>query len=501
MSEKTIVIIGAGLAGLSTGCYARMNGFRTQIVEHSVAHGGVLSSWRRGGYLFDGGIHFVMDHNPPRRLHEVYREVGVFESNKFLDMERYMAVHDESGGRSIEITRDLDKLSNDLKTLAPDDSIEVDQLVAAVQAVRGMDMGANMETPPELMGFADSMRLMWGMLGMRRFFFGKFSKSVREYSGRFHDPWLGQLIRGLFFPDVPAWFLLMLIASLADGQMGIPVSGSAGFVDAIEKRYKNLGGEISYKSTVEKILVENDRAVGVRTTDGREFTGDVVVSAADGYSTIYDMLGGRYTNRAIDRRYSDWGLIRPIIVASFGVNRQFAQEPQFVSIRLSDPFDLAGRKVDHLGVRIFNYSGEFAPEGKTAIQCYVETEWDWWNDLQAKDRAAYDGAKERVAADILRGLEGCFSGISSQVEVTDVATPYTYWRYTLVRKGAFEGFLPTPKTIMARIPKTLPGLDNFYMAGQWVQPGGGVPVCIYSGRHVVQILCRKLGLDFVTSVP
>jgi hypothetical protein len=49
--------------------------------------------------------------------------------------------------------------------------------------------------------------------------------------------------------------------------------------------------------------------------------------------------------------------------------------------------------------------------------------------------------------------------------------------------------------------RTLPGLANFYMAGQWVMPGGGVPPCLYSGRHGVQILCRRDGKPFVSNQP
>ena len=58
------------------------------------------------------------------------------------------------------------------------------------------------------------------------------------------------------------------------------------------------------------------------------------------------------------------------------------------------------------------------------------------------------------------------------------------------------GWLPTPKAMRTLVLKTLPGLSNFYMAGQWVAPGGGVPPCLYSGRHIIQILCRKDGKRF-----
>ncbi|MFX1368540.1 MAG: NAD(P)/FAD-dependent oxidoreductase, partial [Promethearchaeota archaeon] len=78
-------------------------------------------------------------------------------------------------------------------------------------------------------------------------------------------------------------------------------------------------------------------------------------------------------------------------------------------------------------------------------------------------------------------------------------TPYTSWRYTLNDKGSPMGWLLTRSTLTELIPRTLPGLENFYMAGHWVLPGGGVPGSIYTGRNVIQILCKKEGREFRTN--
>ena len=51
MSKKSMIIIGAGLAGLSTGCYAQMNGYESTIYEHHSVPGGVAAVWKRGEYL------------------------------------------------------------------------------------------------------------------------------------------------------------------------------------------------------------------------------------------------------------------------------------------------------------------------------------------------------------------------------------------------------------------------------------------------------------------
>ena len=55
---------------------------------------------------------------------------------------------------------------------------------------------------------------------------------------------------------------------------------------------------------------------------------------------------------------------------------------------------------------------------------------------------------------------------------------------------ASRGWLPTPQNRSKPVSKTLPGLANFYMVGQWVQPGGGLPPCVVHGREIIQLLCK-----------
>jgi len=107
-----------------------------------------------------------------------------------------------------------------------------------------------------------------------------------------------------------------------------------------------------------------------------------------------------------------------------------------------------------------------------------------------ENRAHYKREKERIATEVLNRLEQLYPGILVAVEVTDVVTPYTYWRYTRNREGSIMAWTPTPEAMNTQVKKTLPGLTNFYMAGQWAMPTGGVSSAIYSGRHVIQLICH-----------
>jgi glycine/D-amino acid oxidase-like deaminating enzyme len=74
--DKSIIIIGGGLTGLSAGCYGRMNGYRTTIFEmHSLA-GGVATAWKRKGYTIDGAMNWLMGTNPQSSLYRIWEELG-----------------------------------------------------------------------------------------------------------------------------------------------------------------------------------------------------------------------------------------------------------------------------------------------------------------------------------------------------------------------------------------------------------------------------------------
>jgi len=102
----------------------------------------------------------------------------------------------------------------------------------------------------------------------------------------------------------------------------------------------------------------------VRLSDGSQHRADIVVSAADGHGTIFDMLGGRYVDDKIKRRYSTWKMVRPTLIVTFGVAREFAGEPWLTITRLARPITIGHSGVEALSVRLFNYSPCFAPTGR-----------------------------------------------------------------------------------------------------------------------------------------
>jgi len=500
VEEKSLVIIGAGLAGLSAGCFGQINGYRTHIFEHHSRAGGVAATWDRHGYQIDGGIHFLMGCRPDQGLYELYRELGAITSpTDIIPLDAYGRAVDEHRGRSVTATRDLARFVADVADISPADRPAIQKLMEAAGALRGFDMAAmGLDRPPELTSTSTRVKQLWGARRAGRYFTGHWAQPISHYAKGLKDPWVRWVVEHLFMPEVPVWFVAAVFGLLVDGQLGLLRGGCRAFVDGIEQRYRGLGGTISYHSTVEEILVDHGRAVGVRLADGTVQRADAVISAADGRSTIFTLLRGRFLDKRTADRYEHWDTFPPLVMVSLGVAREFSGEPAFTMIRLQRPLEVGGRMVEGILARCFNYAPGFAPVGRTLLQVEFESDWDHWNLLRS-DPPAYRAEKERVGAEIVGRLEKLYPGIGSQVEMTDVATPYTTWRYTLNHRGAYEGFLPTPETITAAVDRTLPGLDGFFMAGQWVMPGGGVPPALFSGRHAVELLCRWDGRSFKRS--
>ena len=116
---------------------------------------------------------------------------------------------------------------------------------------------------------------------------------------------------------------------------------------------------------------------------------------------------------------------------------------------------------------------------------------------------SYAAEKARIEADCRKALEHAFPGIAGKIEMVDVATPLTYARYSGNRKGVYMTWNITPefRKKYRFVPKTVPGLANFYLASMWTNTPGGLPGAVMAGREVVQLLCSKDRKRFVTSTP
>jgi phytoene dehydrogenase-like protein len=495
-----INIIGAGVSGLAVGCYLQMNGFDTEIFEMHNLPGGLCTAWKRKGYTFDGCIHWLMGSSPGSNLHEMWKELHALEGRTIVEWEEYIRIRTR-GGETVTIFTDPGRLQEELLRVAPEDAEIIRSLCNTIRRVSRADMPVTTEK----MGFFERFKylLPWLSLGptMKRWS----TLSINEFCSQLKSPVLAEAF-GLMFGsedtmgEMPVIAMAMMLGFMHRGSCGYPIGGSLEFAKAIERRYTQLGGKLHYNTRVDKILVENDTAVGILCS-GEEHRCDEVISCADGHTTLFDMLDGQYLSAEQRSAYESYPMFPSLIYVSLGIDRDLRSLPHMSAFPLPTEIVLENGAVtvQQLGLRLFNIDPTMAPAGKTAGIVMIESRGiEYWRNLRDRNPKEYKAEKQRVADLVIDALETEFGNIKKHVEVVDVATPATWQRYTGNWKGSYEGFLPTGKNMGKNLGFTVPGLANFTMHGQWVSVGGGLPPAGSNGRLVAKKLCKKYGQKFHT---
>ena len=501
-ADRSLLVIGGGIAGLSMGCYAQMSGYRSTILEMHDKPGGLMTAWTRKGYTIDYCIHWLCGSKPGASLYRLWEEIGLIQGLELVDLDEFYRYEGEDG-RTVVIYRDLDRTMAGLCELSPADAPAVREFFGAAKKLIGRDMMADVP-PRELMGLGGTAKMLPRMLPLVRPLRKWGPQSLDSVAAQFQDPLLAAALRAMWPSESSAFFMLMTLAWLHEGSAGYPIGGSMPMARSVERRFADLGGEMRYGARVAEILVEGGRAVGVRLEDGEELRAGAVVSAADGHATIYEMLGGRFLG-SVHRDVYEGGvlpLFTSLLFIGVGVDDPFADLPQIatgIEMPMAAPLELGGRAYPRLHVRVHNFDRTMAPEGKTALTCILEADEAYWGPLRAEDPERYRAEKQLVADAVVATLDRRWPGTAAKVEMTDVSTPATLVRYTGNWRGSFEGWLPTPEWQLKEVPKTLPGLERFWMAGQWVAPGGGLPSGVMTARQVQQLICHADGVPFRTT--
>jgi len=491
MADNSIIIIGGGIAGLAAGVYGQMNGYKTRIFEMHSLPGGLCTSWQRKGFTIDGCIHWLVGTNPKSSSHVMWEELGALKDVEIVNHEEFMSFYD-SDGKAFHLYNDIDRLEKHMLELSPVDVKVIKEFCSVIRKVSALDMSP--DSGPGSLKKTISMMTIYMKFG---------KMSVADFAAKLKDPFLKEAWQTFFdMPDFPMMGLIFTLGWMNQKDAGYPIGGSLAFSKSIEKRYKDLGGEILYNARVEKILVEDGQAAGIRLTDGQEFRADRVISAADGFNTIYKMLDGKFLEPELQEYYRKSEIFEPLVMVTLGVNRDLSDQPHTAIHSLKTPITIAGNEEPYIQVKHYGYDPTLAPKGKSVVMSMFSSTYDYWKKL-AEDPERYDAEKKQAALTVISTIEKIIPGFEKDVEMVDVATPLTTERYTGNWQGSFEGWRITTKnmnkSISGGLAHTLPGLKNFYMVGQWVEPGGGLPTAGMSGRNMIKRICKEDGKTFTTT--
>ena len=485
--SRELVIIGAGTAGLSAGVYAAASGYHVTVLEMAGTPGGLCTSWSRGGYTFDGSAAGLAGTDPGAPLYRMWKELGVIDRCPLRDPESFGSVR-LTDGRTVTVWTDIDRLEAHFLENFPRDARAVRAFAGALRACLRFDMPLAGEPSGAVASALSTLPVLlrYGTLTLRRFLAG--------LSDSFAVEAFGNLVH-FGGTDVPLLTVLLPLAYAHRKMTGIPRGGWLSYARAIESRLAELGGRVLYGTRVERLRIEAGAVRGAVLADGREFSADRVLSAADGRFTRSVLLG----EQARDGRYDPRRMSDQPVQVNLGVAEDWSDIPGPLTWLLLDAPNAAGRPQSRLTVHNRCCDPAAAPAGKSALMAFLESDYGFWNSLDA-DRSRYEAEKRRCADFVVEAVGRFRPGFAGNVEVVDVSTPLTRERYTGNYMGTMQARKPDSGMIRALLrgaPRyEEPSLKGFWAAGQWVEAWGGITTAAQSGRNAVRAMCRKDEIPF-----
>lgn len=498
---KKVKIIGAGISGLAAGCYLQMNGYETEIFENNSIPGGLCTSWERGGYHFDGCIHWLLGSDKGSAFYRIWSELLEMRDIPFINHKTRVSIEvkesmDRYGNKVFTLYSNIDELEKYLLDLSPEDNSLIKEFINSIRFVKKYELPPLIEKAPDTRTLSDKIKMLKYLPLIM--FINKWSKITNiSFAKRFKSPFLKEAFELLYEgKEYTLLAMTMQLAYFSSGCAGYPVNGSLTLSKRLEERYYKLGGSIRFSTGVTKIITENHAAVGIQTDNNQIVDADIVISAADWNFTVFKALEGKYTDKVITslKNQEILDVFESALLISLGVSGLFEITPHLLRFPLDEAFKIEdGTTFERIEAHIYNYDKTMSPEGKTTITVTLMTKnGDFWINLRETDYPTYKEIKAKIGQEIIDILDNKLGGIKSSVEVIDVATPATFSRYTGNWKGSIQGWMPSTKLFSpSPVKNTLPGLKSLYMTGHWMVPGGGLPTALLTGRNIAQIICKN----------
>ncbi|MHB1152411.1 MAG: phytoene desaturase family protein [Eubacteriales bacterium] len=489
---KKVIIVGAGIAGLSAGIYALQSGFNVTILEQHTIPGGNCTSWKRKGYLFEGGLHWLTGSSKKSPLHKLWREVGALndDTQVFLKNSFYTYYHD---GKEVCLYADPDKLEKHFLALSPEDEKEIKILCKdikkfakvgmPVQDIKGVKVKHKNKLPLSML--SAMLPIMPKMAAYDKI-------SASEYCQRFKHPAIRALLMNMVGENLKATALFFTLGCFASGDGGYVKGGSLSLTRNMAGRFIDLGGKIQYSSRVEKVLTENGKASGV-TVNGQTLKADAVIVTADTVNATKDLFDPPLNEPWMERMQKNVKFMANIFIC-IGVETDVSNLPESMLFSINQPLNIAGKEINYLALNNYAKFKGYAPKGCSALTIsFMGDTYEYWKEK--KQNGEYEAEKEKIAKAVIELLAQKLPQTAGKVVAVDVATPLTYERYCSTCHGSWMTLAEKGDKMMI-YPSISEKIKSLYFAGQRLQAPGGLPVAMYTGRKAVQHLCKDNGVIF-----
>ncbi|HOF00794.1 MAG TPA: NAD(P)/FAD-dependent oxidoreductase [Spirochaetota bacterium] len=488
--KNQLTIIGAGIAGLSAGIYAQKRGFQCAIYEQYYLPGGNCTSWKRKGYTFEGGLHWLTGSKNDTPLYKEWNYLGAISpSTTIHNREAFIScIFDQ---QIISFYTNPERLRDRLLEISPVDEKAIRELYKQIRRFSGMVMPI-FDAPGVKLKERSSKLYLWKMLflALQLSPFGKIS--AEEYAKRFKHPATRLMVQEVAGAENKASHMLTLLASACSGDGGYPEGGSIEMAKRMATYFEKLGGKIHYSNTVEKIHLEGNKVTAI-TVNGKPVNVAQLIIANDAREAIDTLFETPLNEPWCHRMRQD---TKPVICTfvSVGLKKDWSRLPTNFLIPLTESLSFGDFTYKSLFLNNYASYPDYAPSGCTALTCILfGNSYDYWK--KAKDNGSYSEKKKELAEKFAHMLTNHFQLSRDEIEIIDIATPLTFERYCGTYRGSWMTIDEVGKKA-AIYPIKSETISNLYFAGQRIMSPGGTPVALLTGRQAVQYLCKDNNMSF-----
>jgi len=517
------IVIGSGIGGLATAVLLANRGQRVLVLERHYEAGGFTHTFRRPGYDWDVGLHYIgqMQQNSQIRRAFDHITAGQVQWQPMPDVYDRLVIQ----GQIFNLTAGLEHFREDLKQIFPSETVAIDKYIAAVQASnRASNLYyAEKAVPGPIASLAGGLMRAPCLRWARRTTLDVLQSltSNRELIGVLTGQW-GDY--GL----PPAQSSFAIHATIAEHYFAgasYPIGGAATIAASMIPQIENAGGRIVTSAEVASILLDSNRARGVRMSDGHEFRSPLVFSDAGTTNTFDRLLP------------SDLPVLTPLRTQLRTLQPSTAHLSLYIGLSQSDAaLGLRGTNLwvhpgfDHdanLARSVADLDAPFPfvymsfPSAKDpdfqrrhpghstveAITMVPYSAFANWADTRWRRRPEdYEALKQRLTARLLAEVERQVPSVAGHIAHAELSTPVTTRHFMNYGHGEIYGIAATPARYAVRGLGARTPIRGLYLTGQDVTSlgivgalfGGVISASTALGRNLMSTVSKP---RFVKPVP
>lgn len=494
MPDYDVVVIGAGLGGVTAAARTQNMGLKTLILENTNQVGGCCSSYEEKGYKFDSGasvveLNFVID--------DLFQKIG----RKTLDYIDFMPIDPIYGF----VTEEGEKFSYPVSTegtreviaqFSQEDAVNWDRFVQVGSAAIDKAFGQVMAKP--MMTISDAIKVAIQNPALMKYLSYMGLSFENVLTGFFKNEKVrASMSLQSYFLGLPPALCPGYVAFLAYSEHeGIfyPRGGMVGIPQGILNAFEEDGGEIRLNSRVTKVLRDGKRVAGVELEDGTQIRSKLVISDINAKTLYLDLVGREnmpgWAVKAIDS--FEVSIPAPMVCLGLDTKPDLDCHHTFCYTTLEEMNniwfrDYLNNKIPQGGFMLISWPSHadesMAPEGHASLNLVTFAPFNCadgdWDDI-----------REQYLDFTLDMMEKKFGlELRDHITLAKVITPKDFANRFLHPNGAVYGLQnDLTCTAMFRPRMKSPIIDGLYLAGASVHLGGGVPTTIGSGVCVGDLI-------------